>query len=455
MANLVRTKIKTMVSRSKRRFVENGFDLDLTYIKPNIVAMGFPAEKLEGVFRNNMQDVIKFFDARHADHYKVYNLCSERSYDPGRFHQRVANYPFDDHNAPPFELIRPFCQDMDLWLKADERNVAVVHCKAGKGRTGVMICAYLLHDQMFETTKEALKFYGEARTQNAKGVTIPSQRRYVQYYGHLLRNRLEYSPKTMLLRGFKLEGIPNFSQGTCCPFFIIRLYKTKIFTSKIFEIRRGESSADLMLTQPLPLCGDIKVEFFHQKFGKEKMFHFWFNTFFVDMHVYQHEADDLALAHEKSKKGDKDGHREKDALKPVASTSSMAKDKSKQQLQGSGGYTKGESMSVQKSEKGAAGYSKTDYSPVPRAEKPEFPLDCKVIVLPKDELDKANKDKRHIQPTFQIHVFLSDVDDPSHVSSFGVKTEDTSGDDDDDNTSNLSDTDPEDDDSEWEKPSKV
>ena len=43
----------------------------------------------------------------------------------------VATYPFDDHNAPPFELIKPLCDDMDIYLKSDDRNVAVVHCTNG------------------------------------------------------------------------------------------------------------------------------------------------------------------------------------------------------------------------------------------------------------------------------------------------------------------------------------
>ncbi len=61
-----------------------------------------------------------------------------------------------------------------------------------------MICAYLVHCKAFSTATQALKYYGEERTLNGKGVTIPSQIRYVGYYERFCKNNFQYEKNRKL-----------------------------------------------------------------------------------------------------------------------------------------------------------------------------------------------------------------------------------------------------------------
>ena len=71
---------KNAVSKSKKRFVDvdNNFDLDLTYITPQLIAMGVPAKDfLVALYRNPLSEVSRFFNTRHGGRYRIYNCCPE------------------------------------------------------------------------------------------------------------------------------------------------------------------------------------------------------------------------------------------------------------------------------------------------------------------------------------------------------------------------------------------
>jgi len=303
--------IRGAVSKKKRRYQKNGFDLDLTYVTPRIVAMGFPSENVEAAYRNPMKEVLRFLDSFHKDHYKVYNLCSERGYDAEKFYNRVGVYPFDDHNAPPFEMILQFCRDVEQWLQQDEKNIAVIHCKAGKGRTGLMISAWMVYSREWATAKDALTFYAAMRTYNQKGVTIPSQIRYVHYFEESLRAPVE--TKTLLLNKITFYTMPKVAHIPDVNFHV-HVGKTLVFTYKDFEEKlkidpksrerkikkKGEEDEEetaFFECGNVPIHGDVKIEFSEKS---SKLFAFWFCSSFVKENRLVLKKEELDKAHKDS-----------------------------------------------------------------------------------------------------------------------------------------------------------
>ncbi|KAL2329910.1 hypothetical protein Fmac_017491 [Flemingia macrophylla] len=183
---LTKNFIRNLVSKQRRRMLIAGYDLDMSYITDRVLAMSFPAQRMRAVYRNPLWQVKSVLDMRHDEHYKIYNLCIEENYDPAHFYGRVEAYPIDDNHVPSLEMIKAFCESVDSWLASDPKNIAVIHCMAGKGRTGLMVCAYLTYCGM--SAEEALQLYADRRTTNNQGVSIPSQRRYVTYWERILSN---------------------------------------------------------------------------------------------------------------------------------------------------------------------------------------------------------------------------------------------------------------------------
>eukprot|EP01065_Artemidia_motanka_P007898 TRINITY_DN13956_c0_g5_i1.p1 TRINITY_DN13956_c0_g5~~TRINITY_DN13956_c0_g5_i1.p1 ORF type:complete len:587 (+),score=130.64 TRINITY_DN13956_c0_g5_i1:75-1835(+) len=211
----VKKKARKMVSADRRRFREDGFDLDLTYITDKIIAMSWPSSGAESFYRNPIGQVAELLDMRHKDNYKVFNLCSERHYDTEPFHGRVEQFLLDDHNPGNLSQLHGFCTAAEEWMAGGPQRVIVVHCKGGKGRTGTMICAWLLWSKQKATADDALRLFGELRTDDGpsvqfQGVESPSQGRYVRYFDTYC-NQLGrvVQPAKLLLDSIEVGPLPK------------------------------------------------------------------------------------------------------------------------------------------------------------------------------------------------------------------------------------------------------
>jgi len=215
--------IRYRVRMNKMSYRDEKFNLDLCYITSRIISMSLPSKGLEKTFRNPIESVVNFFDAHHHSHYMVYDLCLERSYQKNLFHNRVQRFKFEDHSVPTIAMMLRFCNSVQNWMVRDPRNVIAVHCKGGKGRTGTMICAWLLYRYRESNPAEVIKYFADMRTNQAlgsrtQGIETPSQVRYVNYFfkylhGHKGNTDIFKSPFGLQIHNIEIGPFYNADYG--------------------------------------------------------------------------------------------------------------------------------------------------------------------------------------------------------------------------------------------------
>ncbi|CAK6953908.1 putative tyrosine-protein phosphatase TPTE isoform X1 [Scomber scombrus] len=291
---------RRMVSENKRRYQKDGFDLDLTYVTDRVIAMSFPSSGKQSFYRNPIKEVARFLDTKHEGHYKVYNLCSEKGYDPQFFHYKVERVFIDDHNVPSLEDMLKYTVNVRDWMSADPQNIIAIHCKGGKGRTGTMVCTWLIDSDQFESAQDSLEYFGERRTDKSRsskfqGVETPSQSRYVGYYETMKTkfNRQLPPPKSLRVKSIRIHSIAGVGKGDGSDLKVkIIVRKELVFQCVCAKQENctvfpdvGSNAAVISLQNGPVVDGDVKVMFESSaglpKGYEDVPFYFWFNTSFI------------------------------------------------------------------------------------------------------------------------------------------------------------------------------
>ena len=165
---------------------------------------------------------------------------SDVPYDSSLFRGDVQDFFFPGYPAPPIKVIVQMCVAVDAWL-AKQRKAArlshnlgvegantpaqgqdltppavLFHCKTGKGRTAVALACYLAWSTAEASPVGALDRVCASLAMPVEMVTIPSQRRYVEYFTNILDGAKPAARKLILSRVI-VNAVPQFgvaSPGT-------------------------------------------------------------------------------------------------------------------------------------------------------------------------------------------------------------------------------------------------
>uniref|UniRef100_A0A671KFP2 Tensin-2-like n=1 Tax=Sinocyclocheilus anshuiensis TaxID=1608454 RepID=A0A671KFP2_9TELE len=272
------------MDRVMDRVMERHYDFDLTYITERIISVFFPPLLEEQRYHLNLREVAAMLKSKHQDKFLLFNL-SERRRDITRLNPKVHDFGWPDMHAPPLDKICAMCKAMENWLNSDPQHVVVLHCKGNKGKTGVIIAAYMHYSKISAGADQALSTLAMRKfcEDKVSSSLQPSQNRYIYYFGGLLSGAIKMNSSPLFLHHVLIPTIPNFQEdGGFFPFLKIYQSMQLVYTSGIYDLQGSGSRRLIVTIEPaLLLKGDIMVKCYHrrvQSAERDSVFRLQFHT---------------------------------------------------------------------------------------------------------------------------------------------------------------------------------
>ncbi|XP_030015844.1 tensin-3 isoform X3 [Sphaeramia orbicularis] len=288
--------------------MEEGYELDLTYITERIIAVSFPRGCSEEIYSHNLKDVTRMLKSKHADNYLIINLSEKRS-DLSKMNPKIMmclqtlDTGWPDLHAPPLDKICTICKAMESWLNADPLHVVVIHCRGGKGRIGVVISSFVHFTDVSASADQALDRFAMRKYYDDKvsALMTPSQKRYVWILNSLLSGSMKINASPLFLHCIILHGIPNFdATGVCRPYIKVYQGMQAVYSSGVYHIGPGHRDRVCITLEPAQLLkGDIMVKCYHKSeitSDREVIFRLQFHTGAVQGYNLMFEKEDMETA---------------------------------------------------------------------------------------------------------------------------------------------------------------
>uniref|UniRef100_A0A8C4QL99 Tensin 3 n=1 Tax=Eptatretus burgeri TaxID=7764 RepID=A0A8C4QL99_EPTBU len=236
----------------------------LAYVTERIICIIFHENCPAGAYLEALRDVAQMLLSKHGEKHLVINL-SENDVDLRQMNLKVQDVSWPDRHAPQISQLCLLVKYMNTWLISDPQNAIILNCKGHWGSVGTAVAAYMSYNDICSGSQEPLDKFSMKRFYDDKlsSSLLPSQKRYLQFFGDLLAKTCKVREKAMCVQLMILRGV--LPVGTGCKVFL-RVFQglQLLHTSPVYIVPMGSPEGNLCVgfSPGLNLQGDILVKCF-------------------------------------------------------------------------------------------------------------------------------------------------------------------------------------------------